>query len=352
MTQPAAAVMGIEGLTISAEERAVYQQRQPAGFILFRRNVDNPAQLRALTDDLRDLTGNDDLPILVDQEGGRVQRLNPPHWPAFPPPALFGFIAENNEEAALDLARNLHQAMGMMLREAGFTVNCAPDLDLPQTEADPVIGDRAFSAIPDMAIRLARAAKEGLEAGGMQAVIKHIPGHGRATVDSHKSLPVIDAPRDVLEGHDFKPFRALNDAHWAIPGHLVFTDIDPDLPATWSPKILNDLVRTDFGFDGILVTDCLYMDALGGPIPERARKAVEAGNDLALSCHGDPAEKAAVLDAVPDLSATSQARLARAVLPASNGDWRGLAREHLEKASQLAMGFEARSNSMDWRLTA
>lgn len=352
MTQRAAAVMGIEGLTISEEERAVYRNRQPAGFILFRRNVDNPAQLRALTDDLRDLTGNDDLPILVDQEGGRVQRLNPPHWPAFPPPALFGFIAEKDEDKAITLTRNLHQAMGMMLRQAGFTVNCAPDLDLPQSDADPVIGDRAFAASPDLAIRLARAAKEGLEAGGMQAVIKHIPGHGRATVDSHKTLPVIDTDRATLEAHDFKPFRAFSDAHWALPGHLIMQDIDPDQPATWSRTILHDLIRQDFGFDGLLVTDCLYMDALGGPIPERAYKAIAAGNDLALSCHGDPAEKAAVLDAVPDVSVETDARLQRAVLPGNDGDWKILAQENLADASQLATGFEARSNSMDWRLIA
>lgn len=303
---PRAAVFGCAGLTLSPAERDFFTAANPLGFCLFARNCRDPAQLRDLIAALRDSVGRDDAPILIDQEGGRVARLTPPHWRRIPAAARLAELSEAEE--AIRLAMRL---TADDLASLGITIDAAPVLDLPVPGADAVIGDRAYGTDPEKVAALGRAACEGLLAGGVLPIVKHIPGHGRATVDSHRDCPRVAAARDELDRTDFAPFRALAAMPWAMTAHVVFAAIDPDAPATLSPRVVGEVIRGAIGFDGVLVSDDLSMGALGGGLGERAAKAIVAGCDVALHCNGTPAEMEAVAEHTSALSEPAAARVAR-----------------------------------------
>ena len=301
-----AAVYGCSGHRLTADERAFFKAARPWGFILFRRNVDGPDQVRALTEALRETVDDPNAPILVDQEGGRVQRLGPPHWPKYPPANAY-LKAVNDPSAARELARLGGRLMAHDLRAVGITVDCAPVLDAPVPGAHDIIGDRAFADSPAGLIPLARAQAEGLMAGGVLPVIKHMPGHGRAFADSHKALPVVETPLADLEAWDFPPFRALSDTPIAMTAHVVFTAIDPKRPATVSKKAVR-LMRQGLGFGGLILTDDLSMQALSGTLAERATGALKAGCDIALHCNGDLTEMTQIAGVVGALKGQAKRR--------------------------------------------
>lgn len=299
-----AAILGVAGPSLTAEEAALFRTHRPAGAILFARNIVAPAQVAALTADLRDVLGGG-APILVDQEGGRVARLKPPHWPALPPAAVF--------ERGPAPAVVAHAArIGAMCAAVGLDVVCAPVLDLRLPGAHDVIGDRALSDDPAEIARLGSAWIAGLHAGGAQSVVKHIPGHGRAHADSHLELPRVDVSRAELEA-DIAPFRALAaEAGWAMTAHILYAALDPDRPATLSPTVIEGVIRQEIGFDGVLVSDDLAMKALSGDLGDLAQAAIGAGCDVVLHCTGRIEDAAALLPACPALSDRATARLARA----------------------------------------
>jgi beta-N-acetylhexosaminidase len=308
---PRAILFSCAGEVLSAAERAFFAEIGPAGFVLFQRNCRDPDQVRALIAEFRFCVGRDDAPVLIDQEGGRVARLKPPHWRRYPAPAALAALPE--AEMAVRLGARL---MADDLAALGVTVDCLPVLDLPIVGADKVIGDRAYGDQPAQVAQLGRAACEGLLAGGVLPTIKHIPGHGRARVDSHFSLPVVDTARDKLEETDFAPFRTLADmpqgnAIWAMTAHIVYSAIDERHPATLSPVVIADIIRGSIGFDGMLVSDDIGMHALGGSFGERAAGALAAGCDLALHCSGDLDEMRAAAEAAAPMTPAALARLAR-----------------------------------------
>lgn len=281
-----AAILGLSGPRLTPSEKAFFRDINAWGFILFSRNVDNPDQVRRLCGDLRNAVGRDAL-IFVDQEGGRVQRLKAPHWRAYPTGATYAGLYNDNEETGKRAAFLGHRLIADDLRAVGISADCAPVLDLPQPGSDPIISDRALGDRTDQIIDLARAAMDGLTQGGVAPVVKHIPGHGRATVDSHLSLPRIDASRTLLEHTDFVPFRRLNDAPMAMTAHAVYTVVD-DGPVTTSAAALKDLIRDTIGFDGLLMSDDLDMKALSGnSLADKTRAALDAGCDIALQCSGE-----------------------------------------------------------------
>ncbi|GER01316.1 glycosyl hydrolase [Iodidimonas gelatinilytica] len=296
-------ILGVSGLELTADEAALCAAERPAGLILFRRNCETPDQLQSLIGAFRDAVGDADALVLVDQEGGRVARLQPPHWREFPPAALYGRIAQEDfieAAAALQLATTLQACE---LRRLGITVNCAPVLDLFYPQGHDIIGDRAFSADPDVVSRLGRVAVDAMINAGVLPVIKHIPGHGRATMDSHLDLPRIDADVRSLCETDFVPFKALADAPFAMTAHIVYDAIDPALPATLSSKMIEDVIRGDIGFDGVLLSDDITMKALDGSMAERAVRALGAGCDLVLHCSGDFDQARTVLEATEIMNA-------------------------------------------------
>jgi beta-N-acetylhexosaminidase len=307
--EPSAAIFGCAGLVLSEVERDFFRDSDPLGFILFQRNCASPAQVRALVAALRHAVGRAEAPVLIDQEGGRVARLTPPHWPAYPAPgALAALGAAPAREAVRLGARLIADDLGAL----GITVDCLPVLDLPVAGADAVIGDRAYGDSAGEVAALGRAACEGLLAGGVLPVIKHIPGHGRAKVDSHHGLPRVETPRDVLEASDFAPFRALAEMPLAMTAHIVYTAIDAVNPATLSRRVIDEVIRASIGFDGLLLTDDLSMRALGGSFAQRTVGALAAGCDVVLHCNGDLAEMAEVADAVTPLTPQARARFDRA----------------------------------------
>ena len=306
------AILGLSGLALTDAERALIRGADPAGFILFGRNVEDKAQLRALTDSLRDLSGRADLPILVDQEGGRVARLRAPVWPTFPAPWRFAELYARAPISAIEAARVNALAIAVTLAEGGINVDCAPSLDVAQAGAHDVIGDRALGAEPMQVAALGRAVLDGLEAGGVLGMVKHIPGHGRARADPHGELPIVDADRDAL-AEDLAPFRALADAPMAMAAHLLYPAWDALLPASASPTIIADIVRGEIGFDGLLLSDDIGMGALSGPLRARARAAITAGCDLALHCSGIAEENEAIAGALGEMEAAATARLERAL---------------------------------------
>ena len=308
-TRPRAAIVGLQGVVIGAEERRLFHLQPPAGFILFARNCVEPAQVAALTRELRGLFPGRQVPVLIDQEGGRVMRLRPPHWPALPAAARIGALAEADIGRAVEAAGRLGRAIGEELRAVGIDVDCAPCLDVGRPETTAAIGSRAFAADPILVGRLGRTVAEGLLQAGVLPVIKHLPGHGRATVDSHELLPVVDAGRAELEALDFVPFRMNADLPLAMTAHVVFEAIDPGSPATHSAKVIGEAIRGEIGFGGILLSDDLGMKALGGSFGERAERALAAGCDIALHCSGDAAETLAVLEAAGELPAATLERL-------------------------------------------
>ena len=300
--EPLAAIFGCSGPALSGAERAFFRDADPLGFILFARNCVAPDQVRGLVAELRGAVGRE-APVLIDQEGGRVARLGPPRWRKYPSARA---IAALGPEAARLGARLIADDLAAL----GITVDCMPVLDLPAADADPIIGDRAYGDRPDAVAALGRAACEGLLAGGVLPVVKHMPGHGRATVDSHLALPRVSASLAALEAHDFAPFHALAAMPWAMTAHVVYEAIDRDNPATLSPRLIAGAIRATIGFDGFLVSDDLSMAALAGAIGVRARRALEAGCDAVLHCNGRMDEMIETAAAAMPLSAASLRRLA------------------------------------------
>lgn len=304
-------LLGLSGLTITDDERALFKAADPAGYILFARNIDTPEQVRTLTADLRALSGRGDLPILIDQEGGRVARLGPPHWPLFPPARRFGEVFGIAPVTAIEAARLNAKAIAVTLADLGISVDCLPVLDVPVPGAHDIIGDRAYALEPGTVASLGDATLRGLRAGGVVGVVKHIPGHGRAAADSHLELPVVTAGIAALEA-DFAPFRALAAAPMAMTAHVLYEALDPDACASQSKIVVEQTIRGTIGFDGLLMADDLGMSALGGTLPERLEGVLAAGCDLALHCSGDFAENALLCETAPPMTAEALARLTRA----------------------------------------
>lgn len=306
-------IFGLAGPVLEASERSFFAEAKPAGYILFKRNIVDREQLRRLTDMLRDIDGRADLPILIDQEGGRVARMGAPEWPAFPAAgAPFGALYDIAPASAIEAARANAEAIALTLREVGITVDCMPLLDVLQPGASDVIGDRAFGSEPMRVAALGRAVIDGLRRGGCVGIVKHMPGHGRATVDSHLKLPVVDASADELE-IDLAPFRALRNAPMAMSAHIIYTAWDAERPATISPIVINDIIRGKIGFDGLLMTDDIDMKALSGTAGEKAAAAVAAGCDIALDCWARMDEMIDIANSLDDIRSESLARLDRAM---------------------------------------
>jgi beta-N-acetylhexosaminidase len=328
------AIYGLAGPALTAEERDFFKDADPAGYILFRRNCVDPAQLRALTDDLRTLSGRSDLPILIDQEGGRVARMRPPEWPQFPPGWAFAELYEKAPVSAIEAARSNARALGLMLRQAGINVDCLPMLDVRSTGAHDIVGDRALGAEPMQVTALGRAVLDGLASAGVVGVIKHLPGHGRALCDSHVDLPIVEASEEEL-ARDLEPFERLNWAPMGMTAHVVYTTWDKDLPASLSRKVISDIIRGRIGFDGWLMSDDIGMEALTGGPGERAAGVVAAGCDVALHCSGKMDEMIAVARAVPEMGEESEERLRQAmVIAAGAGDGPDL-EESIAKRDEL-----------------
>lgn len=308
----AACILGCAGPELTAEEHAFFRRVRPWGFILFARNIASAEQTRGLIAALRAAADDPAAPVFVDQEGGRVQRLKPPLARHRRPAALFGQLYARDPRQAEEAVRLNHRLLAHELAGYGFDADCAPCVDLRVPGAHDIIGDRSFGTDPNAVAALGRAAIDGLLAGGVAPVIKHMPGHGRAGADSHLELPVVRTGLSTLEETDFAPFRALADAPMAMTAHVVYTDIDPARPATLSHRVVQTVIRGHIGFDGLLMTDDLSMKALGGPFGDRARDALAAGCDLVLHCNGDMAEMAAVAEATPRLAGRAAERAAEA----------------------------------------
>jgi beta-N-acetylhexosaminidase len=303
-----ALILGCAGPELTSQEQAFFRQVRPWGFILFKRNIETPAQVRALTASLRDTVGRANAPILIDQEGGRVQRMGPPQWPAYPPGRTYGQVAASDPVVRREITRLGARLMAHDLLSVGINVDCVPVLDVPVSGAHDVIGDRAYGTDAETVAVLGRAAAEGLIAGGVLPVIKHVPGHGRAGADSHHALPVVDAPLHALEAQDFVPFRHLADMPLAMTAHVVYTAIDPERPATTSERVLREIVRGHIGFEGLLMSDDLSMNALSGSLAERAEASFAAGCDVGLHCNGRFDEMEAVASVAPRLEGRARAR--------------------------------------------
>ena len=286
---------------------------RPWGFILFKRNIETPAQVILLVRELRAAIGNPDAPVLIDQEGGRVQRLGPPHWPVYPPGAAFGVLYDIDRAAGLNAARLSARLMAADLVELGVTVDCLPLADVPVAGADAVIGNRAYGTEPDKVAAIARAVTEGLEQGGILPVLKHIPGHGRATADTHFRLPQVDTSKAELERTDFAAFQPLADLPMAMTAHVVFSALDPAQPATTSATIIQQVIRGVIGFQGLLMSDDVSMNALAGSIAERTRAIIAAGCDMVLHCNGKLDEMREVAAETPELSGMALERARRAL---------------------------------------
>ena len=308
---PRAAILGCAGTTLDDDERRFFAAADPAGFILFKRNCESPAQIGALIAALRGAVGRPDAPVLIDQEGGRVARLGPPHWRVPPAPALLGALAEADEAAGLRAAWLSARLVAAELVALGITVNCAPVLDLRFAGASKVVGDRSFGADPSAVALLGRAVADGLRAGGVVPAIKHLPGHGRAGADSHAVLPQVGTSLKMLRARDFVPFRALRDAPAGLTSHVCYTALDPDRPGTLSPTVIGEAVRGAIGFDGLLVSDDLSMGALTGALGARAAAALAAGCDIALHCNGKRAEMEDVASSSPRLDGRALERFER-----------------------------------------
>ena len=306
------AIFGISGPVLTADERAFFRDCDPAGYILFGRNCISPEQLRALTDDLRAIHGRERLLVSIDQEGGRVARLRPPHWAGYPSGQAFEKLYEIAPASAIEAARVNAYAMALELSAMGITVDYHPPLDLRVPGAHDVIGDRSFGSDPMQVAAIGRAVLEGLAAGGVTGCVKHMPGHGRTDVDTHKALPKVTASAADLED-DVAPFHTLNHALIGMTGHLVFTAWDAENPATLSETVIGDVIRGAIGFDGLLLTDDIDMEALGGPVPERAARAQVAGCDIILNCWAKMDDMIGICEALAPMADVTAARLDRAL---------------------------------------
>jgi beta-N-acetylhexosaminidase len=305
---PASAfITGLAGSTLSANERAFLREAGPWGLIVYKRNVSTPTQVMELVGSFRDAVGWE-APVLVDQEGGRVARLGPPHWPAYPPGARYGELYDREPAAGLAAARLAGHLIASDLRPLGIDVDCLPLADVPVPGSDAVIGDRAYGAAPDKVAAIAGAIAQGLQMGGVLPVLKHLPGHGRAKADSHHALPVVGTDRATLEKTDFAAFKPLASLPLGMTAHVVFSAIDPVAPATTSVTMVREVIRGFIGFRGLLMSDDISMGALSGTLAERSRAAIAAGCDVVLHCNGDLAEMTAVAGAVPELAGAAAAR--------------------------------------------
>jgi beta-N-acetylhexosaminidase len=315
-------IFGLSGLVLSPAERDFFAEVEPAGYILFKRNIGDRAQVRALTDTLRSLSGRGDLPILIDQEGGRVARMGPPEWPAFPAGPVFAELYRRAPMTAIQAMRANGQALGLMLAEVGISVDCAPLLDVTRAETTDAITCRAYGDEPMQVAALGRAMLEGLAAGGVVGVVKHMPGHGRAIVDTHYHLPTVTASAEALED-DLRPFRALAQAGMGMTSHIVFEAWDRDRPATLSPVVIEEVIRGRIGFDGLLMTDDIDMKALSGTVGEKAAGAVAAGCDLVLDCWARMDEMVEIAERLDEIGDRALARLQRAMagVGAPQGDF-------------------------------
>jgi beta-N-acetylhexosaminidase len=305
-------ITGVAGSALTDEERGFLREARPWGLIIFKRNIVGPEQLRRLIEDFRATVGHD-APVLIDQEGGRVQRLGPPHWPTYPPGAAYGALFDREREAGLTGARLGARLIAADLASLGIDVDCLPIADVPVKGADPVVGDRAYGTQPDKVAAIAGAIANGLAEGGVLPVLKHIPGHGRATADSHQKLPVVSADRETLERTDFAAFRLLKTLPMAMTAHVVFSAIDPLVPATISPRIVRDVIRDSIGFQGLLMSDDISMGALSGVLTERTGAAIAAGCDVVLHCNGAMPEMRAVAAKVPVLAGDAARRASAAL---------------------------------------
>ena len=310
---PRACILGCAGPRLTADERSFFTEAKPFGLILFGRNIDEPDQVRRLTDEFRAIVGRTDAPVLVDQEGGRVQRLQPPRWQGFPPAGDFGALHSRDPARALAAARLGALLIAAELLPLGINVDCMPVADLRHPQGHGIIGDRAYGGDAGTVASLARAAAEGLLAGGVLPVVKHIPGHGRARADSHETLPVVETSLAELDRSDFEVFRRLADLPVAMTAHVVYRAIDRERPATVSPKLVGDVIRSRIGFNGLLLTDDLSMGALSGSLGARTKAVIAAGCDLALHCNGRFAEMRAVAEAAPGLEDEAAKRAAAAL---------------------------------------
>lgn len=313
-----AAIYGMHGLALTGEERAFFLDVDPAGYILFARNCGDPEQLKALTASLRDLHGRADLPILIDQEGGRVMRMKPPAWPALPPGGAFEKLYKAAPSSAIEAARMNARAIGLMLAAHGINVNCAPMLDVRQPDADRIMGDRAYGTEPMQVAAIGRAVLDGLASAGVVGVVKHMPGHGRATVDSHKELPRVTASIEELD-IDIEPFETLREAPMGMVAHILFEAWDREHPSSQSPFIIEEIIRKRIGFAGLLMTDDIGMEALQGSAGQRSAAALAAGCDLTLHCSGKFDEMVDVAAQVGEMTAEADGRLARAMAGALLG---------------------------------
>ena len=326
-------ITGLAGTTLTPAERSFLREADPWGLIVFTRNIDTPAQVSCLTAAFREAVGRD-APVLVDQEGGRVQRLGPPHWPAYPAGATYGRIYQRDAAMGLKAAHLGARLIAADLRAVGIDVDCLPIADVPVPGAHSIIGERAYGDTADQVAALARAVADGLLAEGVLPVLKHIPGHGRATVDSHGDLPVVETDRATLMSTDFAAFRPLFDLPLGMTAHVVYTAIDPLAPATTSVTLVRDVIRNWLGFRGLLMSDDISMGALSGSLGERSRAAIAAGCDVVLHCNGKLDEMQAVAAAVPALGGASSARADAALgcraapeqhdIPALRAEWAAL----------------------------
>jgi beta-N-acetylhexosaminidase len=306
-------ITGVSGLELSAPEREFIRGARPWGFILFKRNVEAPDQVSALVEELRNCLGDADAPVLIDQEGGRVARLGPPHWPVYPPGAAFGALYDLDKTLGQQAARLGARLIAADLIDLGITVDCLPLADVPVGGADAVIGNRAYGTEPAKVAAIARAVTEGLEQGGVLPVLKHIPGHGRAMADSHFGLPTVDTPEEELQRTDFAAFQPLADLPMAMTAHVVFSALDPAQPATTSATIIRQVIRGTIGFQGLLMSDDVSMNALAGSIAERTRAIVHAGCDMVLHCNGKLEEMRDVAGETPELAGEALDRARRAL---------------------------------------
>lgn len=306
-------ITGVSGLALTDEERDFIRAERPWGFILFKRNIEDKTQVSGLVSDMREVLGDSGAPVLIDQEGGRVQRLGPPNWPLYPAGAVFAALYETDRTAGLRAAWLSSRLIAADLADLGITVDCLPLADVPVAGADAVIGNRAYGTTPAQVTVIARAVTEGLEAGGILPVLKHIPGHGRATADTHHNLPVVETPKAELEATDFVAFQLLADLPMAMTAHVVFSAIDPAQPATTSATMIEQVIRGTIGFQGLLMSDDVSMNALSGSISERTKAIISAGCDMILHCNGKMDEMREVARETPVLAGDKLMRAERAL---------------------------------------
>ena len=320
MTESKAMILGCAGTVLSEDEIRFFRAERPWGFILFARNIGTPQQVIDLVGSMRDCVGRPDAPVFIDQEGGKVQRLRPPVAPNYPSASAIGALHRSDRATGERAAWLLSRLMAFDLRRLGITADCMPVLDVPVEGANDVIGTRAYAKDPETVAALGHAAAHGMIDGGVIPVMKHVPGHGRAFADSHLALPVVETPLEALRRHDFAPFSALRDLPMAMTAHVVYTAVDPDRPATTSPKVIADIIRGEIGFDGLLVSDDTSMKALSGDFPQKASAILAAGCDLVLHCNGVMEEMAGIASATTTLSGRALQRAEAAMSCIKGGD--------------------------------